>query len=62
MKKVFIRSLWWCDPWMWGTNESHQILIRDYLNNLGFYVLTKDRYTLDVYALRDKTFYERWVV
>lgn len=62
MKKVFIRSLWWCDPWMWGHDEQHQMLIKDYLNSMGFYVLTKDRYTLDVYALREKTFMERWVL
>ncbi len=62
MKKVFIRSLWWCDPWMWGRNAMHQQLIKDYLNSLGFYVLTPNIHSLDVYCLRDKTWAERWIL
>lgn len=59
MKKVFVRNLWWCDPFSWGTNEHQQMYIKEYLNSLGFYVLTKNRYCLEVYALREKTLIEK---
>jgi hypothetical protein len=59
--KIFIRSLFPYDKWGWGTNEEKRFKLKRQLNRLGFYVLTgKDGNSLDVFAVKTKTWIERW--
>ncbi len=60
MTKIWIRKLFPFDKHCWGKDQNEMIRIRKALNDLGFYVLTGHKDTLDVYAIKTKSWIERW--
>lgn len=59
MNKIFIRTLGPYERYGWGANIHQREKVRSYLNSIGFYVLTRIDNGLDVYAIREKSLFER---
>jgi hypothetical protein len=59
--KVFIRTLFGSDKFCWGTNWYQREQLRIYLNGLGFYVLSGKDNSLNVYAIKEKGWWEKWL-
>lgn len=59
MKKIFIRTLWGYQHYWW--DDSGRFKLRDLLNNLGFYVIHGTGDSLEVYALKEKLWWEKWL-
>ena len=52
--KTFIRTLWGENVRRsWWSNEHQKEALRNYLNDIGFYVLSGPGDSLEVYALED---------
>lgn len=62
MSKIKIREINWCDKGGWGNCPHRREVLRQYLNDLGFYVLTKDEKTLEVFVISEKSLLEKYVL
>lgn len=51
--KTFIRRVWGSDKNSFGVDEVQCENMRTYLNEIGFYVLTGPKNSLDVYSITD---------
>lgn len=51
MSKVYVRTLWACDPKPLWSNYDQREGLRKYLNDEGFYVLSGAGDSLEVYAI-----------
>lgn len=50
--KIYIRTLWGgAERRAWWTNEHQKEALRNYLNDIGFHVLTGPGDSLEVYAI-----------
>ncbi len=60
MSKQYVRTLYLQDHY-WKDDNGRERL-RNLLNKLGFYVLHGRDESLDVYAIKEDSWYERWIL